>query len=110
MTCSEDAHVSGAWSSRSYCRTSTNSRHVVRNVYTEAVQVVNNKTVLKSRTTKVRVEQTRVLILQSLCKDRVNAQPTSLRINKLLIQQTSHTSDDLQWRCRSSHNRLCTRQ
>jgi len=83
---------------------------VVRHVDAEAVQVVQDQAVLQTRATEVAVQQTAVFVLQHLNEDGVNDQPTTLRVNELLIQQTTHTCDHHQRRCSCGRQCGCAGQ
>ena len=102
MTSDDHAEVCRLSRSASSAGTSTDAWSVVRHIDTEAVQVVQDQAVLQTGTTEVTIQQAAVFVLQHLNEHGVNDQPTTLSVNKLLIQQTTHTGNHGQRRHRSS--------
>ena len=101
MTSNDDAEVVTLVTRTGRSRACTNLGQVVGNIDLEAMQVVQEQTVLQARTAEVSVKQTAVLVLQDFHKHGVHDQPTTGAVNKLSVEQTSHTSNDGQWRNRA---------
>ena len=110
MTSNNNTEVGALVSSTGSTGTVTNLRQAVRNVDLKAMQVVNNKTILQARTTKVRVQQAAIFVLKNFHKDGVDNQPATCRIYKLAVKKTGHTGNHHERRSRSSRKGGSTRK
>ena len=98
MTSNDHTIVGVLVSRTSSAGTSANLWQIARHIHLEAMQVVQDQTVLQTRATEVAIQQTAVFVFQHLNQDWVKHQPAAIGVHLLLIQQTSHTSDDHQRR------------
>ena len=110
MTSNDHTVVGVLIRSTSGTGTSADLWQVVGHIHLEAVQVVQDQTILQTRATEVAIQQTAVFVFQHLDQDWVKHQPTAISVHVLLVQQTTHTSDHHQWRNSQRRQTSGTRQ